>query len=332
MPDELSRRFINAWQGGVPLVERPYAAMAESLHCDESELLEHIRRLLDERWITRFGPFYDAAAMGGGLTLAALSVPESRFEAVTGQVNAHPEVAHNYRRDHRLNMWFVVATERPEALPRVLDAIGKETGLRVYDCPKQREFYIGLQLQIGEDGRVDTLPLQQPAGPSSAAALTRRPSLDDADRCLLAATQAGLPLRADPWSPLAGVTGLDAVEIRRRLQAMMESGVIRRIGAAPNHYKLGLRGNGMTVWDVPDDEVEAVGRQLGKLDCVSHCYLRPRHRPDWPYNLFAMLHGQDRQAVRDKLVAVESQLPGDYPHEVLFSSAILKKTGLRLAA
>jgi DNA-binding Lrp family transcriptional regulator len=325
--DELSRRIINDWQGGVPLSERPYADMAAALGCEEERLLTALQHLLEARWITRFGPFYDAAAMGGGLTLAAIPVPPPRFDAVTEIVNAHPEVAHNYRRDHRLNMWFVVATERPEQVAAVLRRIGEQTGLPVYDCPKQREFYIGLKLHIAGDGSVDTRPLEGGARPAA-----RSPAPDAADRRLIAATQAGLPLRSDPWSALAGPTGLDADEIPGRLSAMLASGIIRRIGIAPNHYRLGLRGNGMTVWNVPDEEVETIGRLIGASDFVSHCYQRPRHLPDWPYNLFAMLHGQDRAAVMQKLALLESRLPRDYPHEVLFSSAILKKTGLRLAA
>ena len=325
--DELSRRIINEWQGGVPLSERPYADMAAALGYSEERLLARLEHLLEERWITRFGPFYDAAAMGGGLTLAAMPVPASRFDAVTETVNAHPEVAHNYRRDHRLNMWFVVATETPEQVAVVLRRIGEQTGLPVYDCPKQREFYIGLKLHIADDGSVDTLPLEAASRP-----VVRPVVPDAADRRLVAATQAGLPLRAEPWSLLAGATGLSAGEIPVRLRALLEAGVIRRIGVAPNHYRLGLRGNGMTVWNVPDEEVETIGRQIGAASFVSHCYQRPRHLPDWPYNLFAMLHGQDRAAVMRKLAQLESRLPRDYPHEVLFSSAILKKTGLRLAA
>ncbi len=328
MLDDLSRRFINRWQGGMPLDPRPYAVMAERLGCDEDSLLRCIRALLENGWISRFGPFYDASAMGGGLTLAALSVPEERFDAVTARVNAHPQVAHNYRRDHRLNMWFVIATEHPEEVADVLRAIETDTGLRVYDCPKQREFYIGLQLHIDEQGRVDTVALDQRA----LRVDTEATAIDADERRLIAATQGGLPLEIDPWSAVARSTGLDAGEVLERLRSLLERGIIRRIGAAPNHYRLGLRGNGMTVWDVPDDEVEAVGRILGRMDCVSHCYQRPRHRPDWPYNLFAMVHGPDRDAVRRRLARIEAALDRSYPHEVLFSSAILKKTGLRLAA
>jgi DNA-binding Lrp family transcriptional regulator len=115
------------------------------------------------------------------------------------------------------------------------------------------------------------------------------------------------------------------------MEAMLRSGAIRRIGLVPNHYKLGFRGNGMTVWSVPNDRLDRVGERLGALDCVSHCYARPRHPPDWPYNLFAMVHGRDRQEVLRRVEDISLLLDGQVQgHEVLFSTEILKKTGMRL--
>ncbi|NNG03515.1 MAG: Lrp/AsnC family transcriptional regulator [Inquilinus sp.] len=145
--DAVDRRIINELQGGFPLSPRPYAEAAERLEMDEGELIERLQRLLDDGVLTRFGPMYHAERMGGGLTLAAMQVPEDRFEAVAEQVNAHPEVAHNYARDHVLNMWFVVATDRPDAIGETLKAIAAETGLEVFDMPKLREFFVGLRFE-----------------------------------------------------------------------------------------------------------------------------------------------------------------------------------------
>jgi DNA-binding Lrp family transcriptional regulator len=117
----------------------------------------------------------------------------------------------------------------------------------------------------------------------------------------------------------------------QRIEAMLADGRIRRIGVVPNHYRLGFVANGMSVWDVPDDRIGEVGRRVGELDIVSHCYQRPRHLPDWPYNLFAMVHGHSREEVRDKVADIAALL-GEAVHgyDVLFSTRILKKTGLRL--
>lgn len=156
--------------------------------------------------------------------------------------------------------------------------------------------------------------------------------LDEIDRRLIVATQGGLPLVPQPYHALAEQLDMTVVEVQSRLQGMLDGGVIRRIGAVPNHYALGYRHNGMTVWDVDDMRVDELGEQVGALACVTHCYRRPRHLPDWPYNLFAMVHGHDRAEAEAGIVQIAALL-GDAcrAHEVLYSSRILKKTGLRIA-
>lgn len=146
MMDALDRRIINALQGGFPVEERPYAVAAARLGLEEDQLIERLERLLEQKILSRFAPLYDAERIGGGLTLAAMAVPEDRFDAVAETVNGFPEVAHNYRRDHRLNMWFVVATERPERVDAVLAEIEAATGLAVLNLPKIEEFFLELRL------------------------------------------------------------------------------------------------------------------------------------------------------------------------------------------
>ena len=144
--DAIDRALLNAAQEDLPLTPRPFAALAERLGLSEGEVLARLRRMKAEGLITRFGPFFDAQAMGGAFCLCAMAVPEADFERVAARVNAHPEVAHNYARAHRLNMWFVLATETPEGIDRTARAIERETGLRVHRFPKLREFYIGFRV------------------------------------------------------------------------------------------------------------------------------------------------------------------------------------------
>jgi siroheme decarboxylase len=146
--DGADRRIINRLQDGLPVVESPYAAVAAELELSEGELLYRLERLLDSGVLSRFGPMYHAERLGGGLTLAALEVPEADYERVTAAVNAFPEVAHNYRREHRLNMWFVLATETPERIGEVIAAIEAATGLVVFNMPKQEEFHVRLHLPV----------------------------------------------------------------------------------------------------------------------------------------------------------------------------------------
>jgi DNA-binding Lrp family transcriptional regulator len=157
--------------------------------------------------------------------------------------------------------------------------------------------------------------------------------LDVTDRRLIAATQNGLPLAPEPYRVLAGQLGLEEAEVTARLKRLLDGGAIRRIGAIPNHYALGYTANGMSVWDIADASVAEIGAEVGALDFVTHCYERPRHPPIWPYNLFAMVHGRTRDEVRDKVAEIAALVgPAARAHEVLFSTRILKKTGLRIAA
>ena len=156
-------------------------------------------------------------------------------------------------------------------------------------------------------------------------------SIDAIDRKLIAATQGGLPLAPAPFAEVASWLGLSEDEVIGRLDAMQREGIIRRVALAPNHYALGLMANGMSVWDVDDAEAEAIGTKVGALEFVSHCYLRPRALPDWPYNLFAMIHGVSRQEVESKRVQIANLLgPSCRSNDILYSTRILKKTGLRL--
>ncbi|NOC45310.1 MULTISPECIES: Lrp/AsnC family transcriptional regulator [unclassified Ruegeria] len=144
--DQTDRAILNRMQEDLPLTSRPYATVATELGLSEAELLSRLSRMKNDRVITRFGPFFDAAAMGGAFCLCAMAVPDEEFETVLTKVNAHPEVAHNYERTHRLNMWFVLATETPEGIEATADAIERETGIRVLRFPKLQEFFIGFRV------------------------------------------------------------------------------------------------------------------------------------------------------------------------------------------
>ena len=145
--DAIDRRVLNALQEGFSVSSRPYAEAAAPLGLTEEELIARIHHLRDIGAITRFGPFFDAEAMGGAFCLCAMAVPADRFDAVVTLVNAHPEVAHNYERAHRLNMWFVLACQRPERIAEVAACIEAETGLPVLLFPKEREFFIGFRVE-----------------------------------------------------------------------------------------------------------------------------------------------------------------------------------------
>jgi DNA-binding Lrp family transcriptional regulator len=163
------------------------------------------------------------------------------------------------------------------------------------------------------------------------ANIEKEDSYDELDRRIVIATQSGLPVVAQPYRQIAEQLGITSQLLMDRLDTMKKDNRIRRIGVVPNHYKLGYTANGMSVWDVDDSIIDEVGEQIGNLEMVTHCYQRPRFLPEWSYNLFAMVHGHDREEVLNKVEQI-AEILGDKAkqHDILFSTRILKKTGLRL--
>lgn len=140
--------IINQLQGGFPICEDPWGELEETLNIPADEIINRIERMKDEGLLSRFGPMYHAEKMGGGLTLAAMKVEDSRYDEVTEIVNGFSEVAHNYAREHELNMWFVIATEKPEQIESVIEQIEQKTGIKVYNMPKQQEFFLNLKFEV----------------------------------------------------------------------------------------------------------------------------------------------------------------------------------------
>ncbi len=330
MPTPEDLRLIDYLHGGFPLSERPFAEVGAALGLGEADVIAALQRLLGRGDLTRFGPLFQIERAGGLFVLAALTAPEHRYAEVTALVNSLPEVAHNYRREHALNMWFVIGTESPALADAAIARIEALTNLKVHAFPKQREYFVELRLPLLEgQGAAVTAPATLRTESDAGAAPFE---LTDFDRTLIAATQSGLPLVPQPYHELAAALGVSTDQLRQRLQQMLAHGLIRRIGAVPNHYRLGFTANGMSVWDVDDAEVDALGEQVGALPGVSHCYRRPRAPGVWRYNLFAMLHGRSRAEVEVQAERLRELLGSACrAHDILYSSAILKKTGLRLA-
>ena len=155
--------------------------------------------------------------------------------------------------------------------------------------------------------------------------------IDHLDLQIIRATQAGLPLTPQPYQTIANELGIHVETVMQKMIAMQELGVIRRIGAVPNHYRLGYKFNGMTVWNIADESIDEMGERIGQLNFVSHCYHRPRHLPKWPYNLFAMIHSKTEAGAKEQQTIIADVL-GEHNlgYDVLYSTRILKKTGLRI--
>ena len=336
--DRIDRAVVNAYQGGFPVVERPFEPAAAALRdhgvdVTAEELLDRVRTLDDEGVLTRFGALINAAEIGGAATLVAMHAPDDRFEEVAETVNDHREVAHNYRREHpHLNMWFVVSVADADAIERVLAEIETETGQETYNLPKQREFRVEAKFLLDgpiSDGDLDRSGLGPDVDPAEDGALTTD------ERDLVIEIQDGLPVTETPYADVADALQTDVEWVLRTIKRFNAAGKIRRVGVVPNHYSLGYTENGMTVWNVPDENLDAVGPEVAGLEFVTHCYERPRHEGVWPYNFFAMTHGRSEEESERRIQRVKETMDAHWDVDEddwgsLFSTEILKKTGIRL--
>ncbi len=336
---ERERAVVNAFQGGFPVTASPFEAAADAMSAagydiDADEVLTTVSDLDERGVLSRYGALVNAQKIGGAATLVAMHAPEDRFEEVVERVNAHREVAHNYEREHpHLNVWFVVSVASEDRVETVLEEIEAETGQPTYNLPKQQEFRVEAKFYVDgplADGGIDCTDLGPTVEPSGEQ------TLSPAERDLVLEIQDGFPVTATPYADIADAIRQDLEWTLETIKRFNVEGKIRRIGVIPNHYKLGYTENGMTVWNVPDELVSTVGPKVAALPFVTHCYERPRHDGVWPYNVFAMTHGRteaesDRRVEEVKATMEEHWDVGEDDWDTLFSSQILKKTGIRLA-
>ena len=343
----LDRAIINAFQGGFPVVERPFDAAAAALRergvdVTGPELAERVRELDEEGILSRFGALVNAEEIGGAASLVAMHAPEDRYEAMADTVNELTAVAHNYEREHpHLNMWFVVSVadhpdpdkDGDDRVEEVLAEIEDATGQETYNLPKVREFHVGAKFLVDgpvPEGDVDLSDL----GPEVTS--SGRDTLTPEERDLVVEIQGGLPVTETPYADVAAAIDADVEWVLETIKRFDAEGKVRRVGVIPNHYALGYTENGMTVWDVPADALDEVGPVVADLDFVTHCYERPRHAGVWEYNFFAMTHGRT-EAESERRIAEVRDLMDDYwdvgadDWDTLFSTRILKKTGIRIA-
>ena len=343
----LDRAIINGFQGGFPVVEQPFEPAAKALQdrgvaVDGPELAARVRTLESKGVLSRFGALVNAEAIGGTASLVALDTPDDQFETVAEQVNDFQEVAHNYERNHPvLDMWFVVSVadhpdpgkDGSDRVREVLSEVESVTGGTTYNLPKQREFHVGAKFLL--DGPIANGDLDcSGRGPTMTS--SGRTSLTPAERDLVVEIQGGLPTTETPYQDVADAIDADSDWVVKTITRFNAEGKVRRVGVIPNHYALGYTENGMTVWDVPDECVEEVGEAVAALGFVTHCYQRPRHDGVWPYNFFAMTHGRNETESQRRIDEVRETMDEFWDvtedrWDTLFSTRILKKTGIRLS-
>ena len=316
MLDAADLRLVNPWQRGLPLVSRPFAVIGREAGLSEEETLSRFARLRDQGVIDRIGPVFRPNAVGASL-LAAMAVPPERLAAVAEFVSAQPGVNHNYEREHHYNLWFVVTGTTQAQLQQTLFRIEQACAVQARRLPLLEEFHIDLGFDLGTR-----------AAPRADAPRIF-PQLGAEERKLVAAVAGGLPLVAAPYERVAAEVGTTQAEVISLLERMLADGRIRRIGAIVRHRRVGYEANAMVVWDVPDDRVSSVGHELARDPVVTLCYRRARSAPEWPYNLYCMVHGRRRSRVLYEVKRISGLYAARYPRAVLFSNRCFAQRAAR---
>lgn len=325
----LEFQLLNDYQQRFPLCSRPFAHIAETLGSAEAAVLQTYSQLVQAGRISRIGAVFTPQRIGAS-TLAALSIPPERLAAVAAMVSQFPEVNHNYEREHRFNLWFVVTANATERLHAVLTQIEANSGLSVLRLPLEAQFHIDLGFNLK---RTHHTNLAEPACAATlnkaAPPATHETYLPDAAaQALINALQGGLALVAQPYALLAQQLGWSEQQVLEHIQTWLNNGLLKRFGVVVRHHELGYTANAMVVHNIPDALVQQLGHQLGQHPGVTLCYQRPRVGSEWPYNLFCMLHGRERPEVERQIAELRATHGlQDYAFDVLFSRTRYKQQG-----
>ncbi|MDP2740731.1 MAG: AsnC family transcriptional regulator [Pseudorhodobacter sp.] len=312
----LDLRLLDGWQRDLPLVARPFAAMAAALGLSEAEVIERLAVLRANGAVARVGATVRPNTVGAS-TLAALAVPEGRIEAVAAIVGAEPGVNHSYLREHERNLWFVVTGPNRAHLDATLARIAAQSGLRVLDLPLVQAFNLDLGFNLGGPRRGNRLAV--------AADIS---VLRDDDGPIIQAMAEGLALVAQPFAALGAALGRPEAEVLARVQVLAAAGILSRVGVIVRHRALGWCANAMVVWNVAPARIKAAGLALARHPGVTLCYQRRTVPGVWPYGLFCMVHARARAealAVLDETAALPELAGAD--HRALFSQRCFKQTG-----
>jgi DNA-binding Lrp family transcriptional regulator len=314
--DSLDQTLLARLQNGFPLTSEPFTDIGKILALSADEVIQRIQRLKDNGLVRQISPVFDARSLGYLTTLVAMKVPEGRLERCSGILNKNPYISHAYEREHSFNIWFTLAmpgtASIEEEMKAIADAIPADT---FFQLPPLRLYKIGAF--FGTDGTCN----------AANGELAQAAGLSAEDRKVVNELQRDLPLNTRPFIEMSRNAGMDEPQFLKRCRCLLESGIMRRYGAAVNHRKAGYTANAMVCWNAPPGKTEKAGQYLASLREVSHCYER-KADTQWPYNLFAMIHGKGKGSCR-KLAGNVSREFGIEDPLVLFSTRELKKTRIK---
>lgn len=313
-------RLLNDWQHGFPLCRDPFGTLAQATGLTRSAVLDQLTLAHADGRVSRIGGVF-AHGSGGDAVLVAMAVPVHRIESVAALVSAHPGVNHNYLREHRHNLWFVMTGADRSAVDAGVSALERATGLPALRLRMVRPY----RIDLGFDLRGDTALRPMRAAPAAHSDAPLPPGQWPLARCV----EHGLPLVERPFAQWAEELACTEDEVTARIGQWLAEGRLKRFGVVVRHHELGFAANAMTVFNVPDDQVDACGQRLAEQPGVTLAYRRTR-ADGWPFNLYAMVHGTHREAVHAVIERMtEAAGLSAYPREVLFSTRRFKQTGAR---
>ena len=318
--DTLDRSLLERLQARFQLVPRPYAALAHNLNLEETEIVARIQRLKAAGVIREISAIFDTRRLGYQTTLVAFHVAGSDLEETAALVSAHAGVSHNYARPHHFSLWFTLAVPPGMDLGAAIERIAQQAGVTDWlNLPALRVFKIKTHFRMVQGVSVS---------PEDSRSTADARPFTTADIPFVRALQKDLALVPHPFAEPARMIGRSEDELLAKARELEAAGIMRRFGAVLRHRKVGYTANGMACWVVSQPQIEEVGRRAAGYPQVSHCYQRPAYPPRWPYSLFTMIHGKNKdevEAIVNRL-ALESGLE---EYEVLYSTREFKKERVR---
>ncbi|HVT80041.1 MAG TPA: Lrp/AsnC family transcriptional regulator [Phycisphaerae bacterium] len=322
--------LLNLLQTQIPLVPRPFAALAQRLDASEEEVLARVRHLRApappaKPIIRQISAIFDSGSLGYRTTLVAAKIPDDQLDAAAAIINRHPGVSHNYRRNHAFNLWYTLAVPPDSALglEKTLDVLHRQSGsLSTRMLPTLRLFKIGVKFDLSSEGDVTARNTDQGIREKPAAA-----ALTEQDRGMIRVLQQDLPLVEEPFTAWAAQAGVSVESLLARAQEFLDRKLMRRFSAVLKHREAGISANAMGVWEVPAEQHEAFGKIAASFSAVSHCYLRSTWE-DWPYSIFTMVHAPTREQCETVLAAISKET-GVTRYGALYSSTEYKKVRVK---
>lgn len=325
----IDRAILDALQRGLPVTERPFAAIARDLGLSERQVVARVADLKRAGYIRRLGAFFSSRRLGYRGTLIALSVEEDRLAAAANFVNRFPGVTHNYQREGKYQLWFTLLTLGAAEKQAVLSALAGTDGVNdIMELPSEKAYKIRVALPMKDGGEVPmVLPPEAPRPDTEADALAE---LDSLDRKLIHLLSGELPILEKPFEALARELKIPAAEVLTRIEGYLSTGVMRRLGIVLAHQRAGYTANGLCAWQVPAGQADEIGAAIAEAEPrVSHCYLR-RAAPakGWPYTLYTMIHGHSREEVDTAVEKIAASYRGLGDRVLLYSVKEWKKKSL----